>query len=61
MKLGSVNNLIKNPKEFSLNFPTIIKILHDVTKGMKFLHFMGIIHRDLKSHNILVTFFIYIE
>lgn len=34
--------------------PTMLQVLLDVARGMDFLHHHNVIHRDLKSPNILV-------
>jgi serine/threonine protein kinase len=40
----------------AFSFKKKIEILMDVTKGMQYLHSLGMIHRDLKSSNLLVSF-----
>lgn len=38
-----------------LDFGTKIRILSDVAEAMEFMHLRGIIHRDLKSVNVLLN------
>jgi hypothetical protein len=41
----------------AFTFNKKLEILMDVVKGMQYLHSMGLIHRDVKTSNILVSFF----
>ena len=50
---GSLLSIIRN-KEVQFNLGTITSMLLDAARGMQFLHEVGIIHRDLKSGNLLV-------
>lgn len=35
----------------------VVKIMHDIAKGMRGLHARGVLHRDLRAANILITLF----
>lgn len=48
---GSLESVLK--KE-SLSWKTKLQILLGIAKGMSFLHAKGILHRDLKTANVLV-------
>jgi len=51
--LGSLSAIIRN-KEIPLEKPRVLSIALQTAKGMKYLHEIGLIHRDLKPGNILV-------
>jgi serine/threonine protein kinase len=54
MGLGSLFDLLHNELISDLPGRLKIKILYQAAKGMHFLHSSGVVHRDLKSLNLLL-------
>lgn len=53
MQLGNLRTLLTNPS-FELTYDVQLKLATDVAEAMTFLHLKGVIHRDLKSLNVLI-------
>lgn len=53
-EVGAVDNII-HELEHGLSEPQIQSITKQMCTGLKFLHDNGVIHRDLKAGNVLVT------
>ncbi|CAL9160432.1 unnamed protein product [Musa hybrid cultivar] len=53
MSGGSVYDSLHKHKG-TFNLPVLIRVATDVSKGMNYLHQNNIIHRDLKSSNLLI-------
>lgn len=53
---GGMHHYVFSDEECShdISWPTMLKLLHDVAKGMVVLHANHIVHRDLKFDNILL-------
>lgn len=55
MSFGSLYNLLHLKKTtFQLSPEQKLRILRDVARTFYYMHSLGIVHRDLKSHNILI-------
>jgi serine/threonine protein kinase len=52
---GSLDKILYDTEQ-PFSWPTRWDVAHDVASGVSFLHDKGIIHRDLKSQNILVYY-----
>jgi serine/threonine protein kinase len=55
MSNGSLQSLLENPKNPKWNATSKTKVLFGITSGLAYLHGRGVIHRDLKPHNILLN------
>ncbi|GJP74701.1 hypothetical protein CLOP_g5248 [Closterium sp. NIES-67] len=54
MEGGTLSDLVRRRHGDRLPLGDALRIAHDVAEGMAFLHRRGMIHRDLKSANVLL-------
>ncbi|KAF2075663.1 hypothetical protein CYY_003036 [Polysphondylium violaceum] len=54
VKGGCLRDVLLN-KDVALSYAQQLSIAVDVAHAMKYLHSLGVIHRDLKSGNVLIT------
>ncbi|KAG5182789.1 kinase-like domain-containing protein [Tribonema minus] len=53
---GSLRKVLNDPNTWRQFTPPMRnQVLMDVAEGMEFLHAHNVYHRDLKSHNVLIT------
>ena len=54
-ELGALNRYLHDPNAKKFTWKYRVKVALDIAKGMLYLHNEDIIHRDLRSPNILVS------
>ncbi|KAF8926274.1 hypothetical protein BGZ47_002827, partial [Haplosporangium gracile] len=52
---SAINTKSGDGQDLLLDWPTKMRLAHEIARGLDYIHHEGVLHRDLKSANVLLT------